>query len=111
MRRLGVAGLALALGLAVAGCGHRAAARAPEPVVTIKEVLVPVARACVPGDLPAAPAYPDTDAALRAAAEGPERYALVAAGRLLREARLAVLEPLVDACRRPPAAPGTAAPP
>lgn len=80
--------------LLLAGC---AATR--EPVVRTVTVTKPVAIACVPDALPAAPDYPDTDKALREAVDAAERYRLVAVGRLLRDARLATLEPIILNCR------------
>jgi hypothetical protein len=65
----------------------------------IVKVPVPVKEACVPKALPRAPKYPDTDAALRDAGGAADRYQLMAAGRLLRERRLAELEKIVDGCR------------
>jgi hypothetical protein len=73
------------------------AAKTPAPVVV--KVPVPVREACVPKTLPRAPKYPDTDAALRDAGGAADRYQLMAAGRLLRERRLAELEKTVDGCR------------
>ncbi|RAK58724.1 hypothetical protein DJ021_02360 [Phenylobacterium hankyongense] len=60
---------------------------------------VPVRVSCVPKTLPTAPVYPDTDAALRASAGAADRYQLMAAGRILRQRRLAELERIVDGCR------------
>jgi hypothetical protein len=70
---------------------------APSPVVV--KVPVPVKEACVPKNLPKAPRYPDTDAALREAGGAADRYQLIAAGRVLREKRLAELEKVVEGCR------------
>ncbi|HEY2751493.1 hypothetical protein [Phenylobacterium sp.] len=70
---------------------------APPPVVV--RVPVPVKEACIPKSFPRAPKYPDTDAALRDAGGAADRYQLMAAGRLLRDRRLAELERLVDGCR------------
>jgi hypothetical protein len=72
-----------------------APAPAPAPVV----VKVPVKEACVPKTLAKPPKYPDTDAALRDAGGAADRYQLMAAGRILRERRLAELEKVVDGCR------------
>jgi hypothetical protein len=72
-----------------------APAPAPAPVV----VKVPVKEACVPKTLAKPPKYPDTDAALRDAGGAADRYQLMAAGRILRERRLADLEKVVDGCR------------
>jgi hypothetical protein len=62
-------------------------------------VPVPVKEACIPKSFPRAPKYPDTDAALRDAGGAADRYQLMAAGRLLRDRRLADLERVVDGCR------------
>lgn len=70
----------------------------PAPPVVIK-VPVPVKEACVPKSFPRMPRYPDTDAALRDAGGAADRYQLMAAGRLLRDRRLAELEKMVEACR------------
>jgi hypothetical protein len=78
-----------------------AAAPAPAapPTTVVVKVPVPVKEACVPRALPRAPKYPDTDAALRDAGGAADRYQLMAAGRLLRERRLADLEKVVEGCR------------
>lgn len=83
-----------------------APAPAPAPPATsqpvaplIVKVPVPVKEACVPKTFPRAPKYPDTDAALRDAGGAADRYQLMAAGRLLRDRRLAELEKIIDACR------------
>jgi hypothetical protein len=80
-----------------------AAPEAPPPATVIVKVPVPapapVKAACVPKAFPRAPKYPDTDAALRDAGGAADRYQLMAAGRLLRERRLAELEKVVDGCR------------
>jgi hypothetical protein len=85
----------LSLSLMLAGC-----ATTGEPVIRTIEVKVPVAVDCVPVALSDTPSYPDTDAALRAATDAAERYRLVAAGRLLRDARLGELEPIIKACQK-----------
>lgn len=69
----------------------------PKPRVVIREV--PVRKSCVPKAFPAAPRYPDTDAALKNAGGAADRYQLMAAGRLLRIQRLAQLERLLANCR------------
>lgn len=71
----------------------------PEPRVEIQRVLVPTPIACVPEALGGPPAYPDDDDALRAAVDGAARYALVSAGRLLRMARQAETESVIQGCR------------
>jgi hypothetical protein len=76
-----------------------APAPAPPPAQVVVRVPVPVKEACVPKSLPRAPKYPDTDVALRDAGGAADRYQLMAAGRLLRERRLADLEKVVDGCR------------
>ncbi|ODT88501.1 hypothetical protein [Phenylobacterium sp. SCN 70-31] len=98
--------------LAAAGCQNlKRAEPAPSPIVEAPPVVLPVpppprpppppaaARSCVPRNLPPAPRYPDTDAALRAAAGAADRYQLMAAGRLLRQKRLEDLERVVQNCR------------
>lgn len=110
----------LALGLAVGGCADwpmrsaRLAAPTPpappagppaEKVVRVR-VPVPVPVKCVPEELGPPPAYPDTEQAMRAAGGAADRYQLLAAGRILRDERLAKLEEVVRRCRqaaRPPA--------
>ncbi|HEX4709278.1 hypothetical protein [Phenylobacterium sp.] len=112
------AAAAAACGLTLAACAHLphispppppkpappapppvAAAVAPAPREVIIKVPAPVKEACVPKAFPRAPKYPDTDAALRDAGGAADRYQLMAAGRLLRDRRLAELEKMVDACR------------
>ena len=86
----------VAAALALASCAH---APPPEPVVRTVTVNVPVAVSCVPGQLAAAPDYPDSDTKLKAAQDAAERLQLVVAGRTLRIARLGEIEPVVAACR------------
>lgn len=64
------------------------------------ETAIPVGSPCVPSNLGTEPTYPDTDEALRVAADAAERYQLTAAGRKLRIARLNELEPVVAGCPR-----------
>lgn len=59
----------------------------------------PAKARCVPRTLSKAPKYPDTDAALRDAGGAADRYQLMAAGRLLRDRRLAELEKVIEGCR------------
>ena len=103
----------LAVGLAVGGCADwpmrpaRLASPPPPPprapvaekVVRVR-VPVPVPIKCVPDELGAPPAYPDSDQALRAAGGAADRYQLLAAGRILRDERLAKLEEVVRKCRQ-----------
>ncbi|MDB5451397.1 MAG: hypothetical protein JWQ52_2525 [Phenylobacterium sp.] len=106
------AALGLAAALAVAGCASltqtarprsRPVAAASAPVVAPEARVVirrvPVRVACVPKTLPTAPTYPDTDAALRASPGAADRYQLMAAGRILRQRRLAELERIIEGCR------------
>lgn len=87
--------LALLPLLALAAC----ATAKPEPVIRTVEVKVPVAAECVPKTLPTPPTYPDTAQALKTAPGAADRYQLLAAGRLLREQRLAEVEPIIAVCR------------
>ena len=104
-----------ACGLAISACttfrprsepGPVVAAAAPRlppavsaPPAAVVRAPAPAREACVPRGLPRAPKYPDSDAALRDAGGAADRYQLMAAGRLLRERRLADLERVVDGCR------------
>lgn len=88
--------LALLVLAPLAAC---AAAPVEPPTVRTVEVKVPVPVACVPATLAPAPTYPDTAQTLRAANDAADRYRLMAAGRLLRDQRLAELEPVVAGCR------------
>lgn len=78
------------LALAVAGC-----AQAPKPP---REVLVPVLKSCVPPELEPPPLrYADHD--LATTADPAERMRKVGAANLERKGRLAVVEPVLAACR------------
>lgn len=99
------------IGLAAAGCGTfskraptEAAAQAGPPEVVQPPVVVrvkePVKANCVPRSFPPPPKYPDTDRALRHAGGAADRYQLMAAGRLLRQKRLAELERIIARCRQ-----------
>lgn len=72
---------------------------APPAETRVVRVIVPKPVKCVPEDLGAAPAYPDSDAALREAGGAADRYQLLAAGRILRQQRLQKLEDVVRRCR------------
>lgn len=90
---------------ALTACGGKSALPPPEPIIRTVEVKVPVddpacARAAVE-ELGTAFLYPDTDAALRAAADLFERVKLLMAGRELREAREAALTGALVECSRP----------
>lgn len=83
--------------VALAGC----ASTPPEPKIVTRDVMMPVAQPCPAEPVPAPPAYPDTAEALRAAPGPDNRYRLLAAGWLVRDARLRMLEAVVAACRKP----------
>jgi hypothetical protein len=108
----------VALSLLLAGCitakKQPVKLDVPDPVPAPPELVVrrpapriippapppaPVKRACVPKAFPRAPKYPDTDAALRDAGGAADRYQLMAAGRVLKNMRLAELERIVEGCR------------
>lgn len=89
--------LALLPLMALAACATKPA---PEPVVRTVTVDRAIVVACVPRTLGPAPQYPDTDANIRASAGPGDLLQLLAAGRLLRQQRLAELEPVITACRR-----------
>jgi len=69
----------------------------PTPRIVTKTVQVAVPVSCKPAIAPA-PAYPDTDAALKAAPDVFQRVRLLVAGRLERIAREAELNAALDAC-------------
>lgn len=89
--------------LLLASCGTTAET-APEPVVQIVEVKVPVAVACSP-DIGPEPAYVDTAEAIAAAPDIFARTVLLVAGRVQRIARDEVKTAALDECRRPPTTP------
>jgi hypothetical protein len=86
--------LPIALALALAGCATTGAGVAK---VVTREVPVPVPVKCRP-NLGPAPAYPDTDQALRAAPDLFGRVQLLAVGRLQRIAHEAELLAALGAC-------------
>jgi hypothetical protein len=98
-RRLWRAPLTGFLLFVLAGC-HTTGAIPPEPRIVIQEKVTPVHAPCTPSNVAPAPSYPDTDEALRNAAGADERYKLVIAGRELRNARLGVVEPVIEGCRK-----------
>jgi hypothetical protein len=71
-----------------------------EPRVLTKEVKAAVPVSCVPKDFPSAPAYTDTADALKAAPDAAGRYQLLAANHPARVTREAILEVVVDGCRK-----------
>lgn len=81
--------------LILAACGGKQV----EPEIRIVEVAVAVPVKCVPENMPAKPAYPDSDEALKAAPDAAARYGLIAAGRVLRIQREAEVEPVLNGCR------------
>lgn len=98
-RMLAAVALAVCLAFALSACAGGAR---PEPIIRTVEVRVPVddpacARAAVER-LGEAPAYPDTSAALTAAADLFERVKLLLAGRELRSAREVALGDAIKAC-------------
>lgn len=95
MRRLVQFALLIAMTTPIAGCGSDEQRVVVQPQVVDR----PVATSCVPKDTPAADAYPDTDAVLRAAPDAPERYLLLYAGHKLRQSRLDLLEKLLKGCQ------------
>ena len=68
------------------------------PKVVVKEVSIPVVRPCIPAEVPPAPAA-YADDGVEMAADPVERMQRRAAANLQRKARLAILEPVVAACR------------
>ncbi|MDP1738929.1 MAG: hypothetical protein Q8L23_15990 [Caulobacter sp.] len=96
--------LALCLLLALGGC---ATTSGGEPEVRIVEVAVPVVKPCPDKRAPAA-AYPDSDAAVRAAIAAKDLPGLVKillAARPLHYQRHAEDDAQIAACVRPPPAP------
>jgi hypothetical protein len=89
-------GLAL-LTAALSGC---ATTQPAEPRIVIQEKVVPVKTPCVSSNVAPAPTYPDTDEALKTAGSPERRYQMIIAGRDLRDARLGVVEPVIESCRK-----------
>lgn len=89
--------------LLLASCGTNAKP-APEPVVQIVEVKVPVAVTCDP-DIGPDPAYVDTAEAIAAAPDIFARTVLLLAGRIQRISRDEVKSAALAECRRPPSLP------
>lgn len=83
-----------------ATCSFLAACQTPaEPRIVTKEVLVPVAKSCVPKEFRDPPATPDTEAAIKAAPGPGELLQLLAAGRILYRQWIAEARPVLAACR------------
>lgn len=88
----------LSLSVLAAACASR---EPPEPQIRLVEVQVPIAQPCdAAARLGPAPAYPDTDEALRGAADIFEQVRLLVAGRLMRIARGGALEDAIGVCSR-----------
>lgn len=87
--------LILLAALALAACGST---RTAEPEIRIQRVEVPVAVKCAVEE-PDEPAYPDTDAALEAAADPGAMIGMLSAGRVLRIQFLKELRAAYSACR------------
>lgn len=90
-----------AMSLAIVACGGPERAP-PESIVQTVEVRVPVDDPACPREalarLGPSPDYPDSDAALRAAADLFERVRLLMAGRALRMPREAALSEALAVC-------------
>lgn len=85
--------------LVLAGCATTKNMPPPEPILVVKEVVIPGPSVpCVPRSIGDAPSYVDTKEALVNAPEGAVRYQLLIAGRNQRIARLSELEPVVRGC-------------
>lgn len=85
--------------LSACGTTHTA-----DPAVRTIETKVETPVSCVPADLAPAPSYPDDPASLKAT-DGPGRYDKLAAAYAMKSARLALLEGVVDQCRKAGPAP------
>lgn len=70
-----------------------------EPIVRTVEVKVPVVQPCIPATLDLSPTYPDSDQAVRSAADPGDMLQLLAAGRLLRAQTLREWAAVMKACR------------
>ena len=82
----------IAAALWLAGCGTP-----PAPRIEVREVKIPVAVACAADPGPD-PVYPDTDEALRNVPDVATGVRLLAAGRLLRDARIGELKAALAGC-------------
>lgn len=65
--------------------------------IETRMVEVPIRESCIPATLPAAPPYSDDD--LKSEPDPAKRLLKVGAANQERRARLAALEPVVEACR------------
>jgi hypothetical protein len=91
---LTVLGIVCAAFLCLGGCASR-------PPSTIRTQLVDIAihAPCTPADVPKAPAGYADDVVPKGAAGIVTRYRLGAEANAQRKARLAIVEPVVEACR------------
>lgn len=90
--------LAILAALALAGCGG---IPKPAPPGAPVEVGMAVAVSCVPAELPPRPTWRDTIDVLLAAEGFAERDAFIKEEWALKNARLDVLEGVVENCRQP----------
>lgn len=72
-----------------------------EPTLRGTVARVPIHAACVPAKVPPRPAGYADDNLPRGAANLVTRYRLGASANEARKARLAILEPVIEACRQP----------
>jgi hypothetical protein len=91
--------LLVVLLIALVVLGGCSTAAGPEPRIEIQRVEVPVSRPCVDAKVPGRETYADTAAALKSAGGGDGRYHLMAGEWPRRDARLNLLENLLEACR------------
>lgn len=82
----------------LAGCAT--GPRLTEPKKEIVYVDRPVAVSCIDKNAPKRPAFTDTKAALRMAADADIRYQLLSGNWSLKEAYIAALEKQVDSCKK-----------
>lgn len=70
-----------------------------DPIIVTRDVLIEVARSCIPAkeDPGDPPVY--KDAYLKSAADPAERYQMIASANLQRRGRLEPLERILKACR------------
>lgn len=96
MRGILITPAIMTLALYLAACATAPA----EPKVRVVEAKVAVAASCVPKDKDPGPPKPYADASLPTGAEAvAQRFKFIAAANEQRKARLAVLEPVLAACR------------
>lgn len=71
----------------------------PEPRVVTRDVLVPVAKACVPQNLAPEPDWRVTGDTIRRAPTSEDRTTQLAIGFKERDDRLRAVEPVIAGCR------------